>query len=254
MNTTTRFFRFSWSFLGLVLLLAGCREEEKAIQLPLEFALTWEGTTFAIGDQGLDDQGRPAQLERLECYLSAFALHDVDKGWLDLDTVIRVNFEDNRPVAVLEWTGTGDMLVDGFRMGLGVPEDRNVDVDPAQYADPNHPLGFKGSAGMHWGWAAGYIFSVFDGRLLTDPTTLFSYHAGNDKVYRTAEWSWAEPLVFEAGGSISPMVLSLDAYRCLHGQDDVIDPEVDPQSHTGNNLELARRWVNLYAEAWTLTP
>ena len=253
MHMTSLFFRRSWPFLGLVLLLAGCREDEP-IQLPLEFELTWDGATFAVGDQGADDQGRPLQLERLECYLSAFALHDVERGWMELDTVIRVNFEDNRPVAVLEWAGTGTMEIDGFRMGLGGPEDRNVDVDPAQYTDRNHPLGYSGSAGMHWGWAAGYIFSVFDGRLLTDPATLFSYHAGNDKVYRTAEWSWVEPLVLEAGGSISPMVLSLDAYQCLHGEQDVIDPEVDPQSHTGNNLELALRWVNLYAEAWTLAP
>jgi hypothetical protein len=48
--------------------------------------------------------------------------------------------------------------------------------------------------------------------------------------------------------------MTLDAHACLHGANDIIDPAIDPETHTGNNLPLAIRWVDLYREAWTLTP
>ena len=46
----------------------------------------------------------------------------------------------------------------------------------------------------------------------------------------------------------------LDAYECLHGVNDTIDPEIDPETHTGNNLPLAIRWVDLYQNAWSIQP
>ena len=107
-------------------------------------------------------------------------------------------------------------------------------------------------AGMHWGWAAGYIFSVYDGRLLVDPEQPFSYHAGDDRLYRSVEFTWEDAWLLESGEEHQSRTLTLDAYKCLHGANDVIDPTVDAQTHTGNNLDLATRWVTLYLEAWTL--
>ncbi|MDA0729226.1 MAG: hypothetical protein O3B70_06995 [Bacteroidetes bacterium] len=232
---------------------SGCREEASTT-LNLVFEVEWQGAPYAVGEAGIDDQGRDVQLERLECYVSDFAVHDVREGWIDIDTVARIDFGGTTRMAGLEIVGCQGLEIDGFRMGLGVPADRNTDVDPASYSDPDHPLGYKGSAGMHWGWAAGYIFSVYEGRLLTDPATPFAYHAGADTCFRSVEFTLDEPTLvpFESGDVT--WTLTLDAYACLHGVNDIIDPEIDPETHTGNNLPLAIRWVDLYREAWTLTP
>ena len=168
-------------------------------EIRIAYDVVWNGSPYEVGESAPDVQGRPVQLERLECYVSDFAIHDVDEGWLPIDTVARIDFSKDDAHAVLTIPGEGDRTIDGLRMGLGVPEDRNVDVDPASYTDPDHPLGYTGSAGLHWGWAAGYIFSVYEGRLLTEPNTLFTYHAGDDLTFRTTELMWEEPWLLECG-------------------------------------------------------
>ena len=167
-----------WTHLGicaLVLLLTttGCTREKDA-EIRIDFDLQWDGSHFEVKNSAPDAQGRLLRLERLECYLSDFAIHDVDEGWLAIDTVARIDFSSYGSHALLTIPGEKDRSIDGLRMGLGVPRDRNVNVDPASYSDPNHPLGYTGSAGLHWGWAAGYIFSVYEGRLLTEPNIPFT--------------------------------------------------------------------------------
>ncbi len=241
--------------VGLVLLLAatGC-QRERTSSVRVNFAMTWNGQPFEVGESGLDIQGREVQLERLELYVSEFALHDVDEGWVEVDTVSRVDFSTAGAYAMLDILGTGDRSIDGIRMGLGVPADQNQGVDPASYDDPDHPLGFAGSVGMHWGWAAGYIFSVYEGRLLTDPLIPFAYHTGNDTCFRTVELMFGSSRLLECESTDMEINLVLDAYRCLHGDNDIIDPETDPETHTGNNLPLALRWVDLHQAAWSIEP
>ena len=242
---------FSLLMWALLLMFAtGCQPDESP-SLRLDFDLAWDGAPYTLGEVVLDNQGRDIRLDRMEAYVSQFALHDIDEGWVDMDTVQRIRFAEEANHVVLELTGCEDRNIDGLRMGLGVPADQNLDVDPAGYPT-EHPLGFAGSAGMHWGWAAGYIFSVYDGRLLVDPEQPFSYHAGDDRLYRTVEFTWEDPWFLEAGEEHQIRTLTLDAYKCLHGTSDVIDPAVDAQTHTGNNLDLATRWVTLYLQAWTL--
>ena len=60
--------------------------------------------------------------------------------------------------------------------------------------------------------------------------------------------------LLECGSSDFELDLVLDAYQCLHGEEDVIDPELDPETHTGNNLPLALRWIDLYQSAWSIEP
>mgnify|MGYP001167447570 FL=1 len=250
---TTHFSAALIAASAVLLSATGCQRERTAT-VRVNCAVEWNGEPFTIGESGLDMQGREAQLERLEAYVSDFALHDVEEGWIDIDTVARLDFSLADSHALLEVVGTGDRSIDGIRMGLGVPADRNKDVDPASYDNPDHPLGFKGSAGMHWGWAAGYIFSVYEGRLLTEPNVPFAYHAGNDTCFRTVELMFDAPRLLECESTDLEINLVLDAYQCLHGDGDVIDPELDPETHTGNNLPLALRWVDLYQSAWSIAP
>ena len=137
---------------ALMLLLAttGCTRQKDA-EIRIAYDVVWNGNAYEVGESAPDVQGRPMQLERLECYVSDFAIHDVDEGWLPIDTVARIDFSRDDAHAVLTIPGEGDRTIDGLRMGLGVPEDRNVNVDPASYTDPDHPLGYTGSAGCTGG-------------------------------------------------------------------------------------------------------
>lgn len=248
------------SSLGFVLTLVSCEQCDTPAPfatstVELRLGLEWNDEPFQVGDNAPDVQGRPVQLERLECYLGEFELLDAEEGWIRVEeaAIARVDFSAEDPMVRLVVPSDRDRTIEGIRMGLGVPAEWNTDVDPASYEDPEHPLGYKGSLGMHWGWAAGYIFSIYEGRLLDDENTPFAYHAGADTCYRQTEVLWDEPWLLPFDGMASPGIV-LDAYDCLHGDNDVIDIPTDPESHTGNNLPLALRWVDLYREAWRAAP
>ena len=181
---------FRWAFalvaFGLVG-LAGCDRDDEAslTQLRVNFNLLWDAEPFTLGQSGLDVQARPVQLERLECFVSAFALHDQDRGWIEIDTIKRVNFIVSEPHAMLDILTEGDLRIDGIRMGLGVPADQNKGVDPASYPS-NHPLGARGSAGC-----------TGDGRLGTSSAftkgeckqTLRSFGYQPEMTHATGKWN-----------------------------------------------------------------
>ena len=81
--------------------LAGCDRDDEAslTQLRVNFNLLWDGEPFTLGQSGLDVQARPVQLERLECFVGAFELHDQEQGWIEIDTIAR-NFIVSEPHAV----------------------------------------------------------------------------------------------------------------------------------------------------------
>ena len=62
-----------------------------------------------------------------------------------------------------------------------------------------------------------------------------------------------QPCLVSKGSQDVTLNLQLDAYKCLHGDNDIIDPVVDGSAH-GGNLPLALRWVDLYQDAWALAP
>ena len=66
---------------ALMLLLAttGCTRQKDA-EIRIAYDVVWNGNAYEVGESAPDVQGRPMQLERLECYVSDFAIHDVDEG------------------------------------------------------------------------------------------------------------------------------------------------------------------------------
>ena len=236
---------------ALLLSATGCQREGTAT-VRVNCAVEWNGEPFTIGETALDVQGREAQLERLEAYVSDFALHDVDEGWIDIDTIARVNFLKSNARVGLDIPSETDRLIDGVRIGLGVPADRNQ--KSGDFIHPSdHPLGYNGSAGMIWTWADGYIFTAMDLRFQDSQIGAFSYHPGQDTCFRSVDILWDGPVLVSKGSQDVTLNLQLDAYKCLHGDNDIIDPVVDGSAH-GGNLPLALRWVDLYQDAWALAP
>ena len=81
-------------------------------QVRVNFDLAWNGEPFALGQTGLDVQERPVQLERMECFVSAFALHDTERGWIEIDTVARIDFSASEPHATLDIVTDGDPQIE----------------------------------------------------------------------------------------------------------------------------------------------
>ena len=74
----------------------------------------------------------------------------------------RIDFSKDDAHAVLTIPGEGDRTIDGLRMGLGVPEDRNVNVDPAS-SPPRPSPWLQRLCGLALGVGGRYIFSVYEG-------------------------------------------------------------------------------------------
>ena len=187
---------------------SGCNDplpEGESI-VELGFGIEWDGEPFTIGESGPDAEGRAVQLERFECYVSDFAILDSEEGWIDIDTVARIDFSQANPFAMLTLPGDRDRTISAIRMGLGVPADRNVDVDPASYDDPDHPLGFKGSTGMHWGWASGYRFLAFEGYSGDELSNQSQVHALGDANF----FHQSHPVSGESVGNALALALEAD--------------------------------------------
>ena len=240
----------------LLLGLTGCDPDSSSsvetTTVKINVDLVWDGTPVSSSQTVLDSQGRALQLERFEGYLSDFALHDVEEGWIDIDTIARVNFLKAGSRVGLDIAGESDRLIDGVRIGLGVPAVRNQ--KSGEFIHPSyHPLGYNGSLGMIWSWADGYIFSAMDLRFQDSLIGAFSYHPGQDTCFRSVDILWDGPVYVPKESQDVTLHLQLDAYKCLHGDNDIIDPVVDGSAH-GGNLPLALRWVDLYQDAWALAP
>ena len=149
----------------------------------------------------------------------------------------------------LDIAGESDWLIDGVRIGgrAGRPKPKSGDfIHPS-----DHPLGYIGSAGMMWTWADGYIFRrwTFGSKI---PKSELSLPPGQDTCFRNVDILW-DVLFGPQRIARRDAEPSTRCLQVLHGDNDIIDPEVDGSAH-GGNLPLALRWVDLYQDAWALAP
>lgn len=128
----------------------------------------------------------------------------------------------------------------GLHFGIGIPESINHQ-DPTQYA-ADHPLSV--SNGMHWDWANGYRFVIFDGRFdtLTNDTIalpeLFSIHTGMDTCYR--EIALDGLVITVDSGAFTQVDITFDLAKFFYTATDTINLATDNQAHGGNIVLAAR--------------
>ena len=235
----------------MALLIAGCRPEPLhggpgTLTLTADFQM--DGDSVFIGRTAFDTQGNHLRLETFSIYLGGIELIN-DTGAVRLSDAERWDASDDNQWTYIVEPGT----YDGFRVHLGVPSEINTDTDPTIWPN-DHPLGVSGSAGMFWSWNTGYIFSKFDGKADTtggdDFTHGFAYHIGGDA--QLIEVRYDEPWVIEEC-SHHDFSLQADILDFLINGNDTIDVQTDPITHTGDNLELATRYVQAQQNAVTLT-
>jgi len=131
--------------------------------------------------------GKTVVLSRAEFYLSEMELLHTNGAKTPLtDQYLLVNANASGVEFDLgEWPVDGIL---GMTLHVGVPQSVNHN-DPAAWPD-KHPLAPKNPS-MHWGWAAGYIFLVVEGRVDNDgdgvPETPFQFHNIDDILDRSAQ-------------------------------------------------------------------
>ena len=236
--------------LGIAL-TTGCKPEpinEASGTLSLTADFTFKGDSVLIGRTAQNALGQNLRLETFSIYLGGIELLN-DTGTVRLSDAERWNAgEDN------VWNYTLQPGVyNGFRIHIGVPAEFNTDTDPTIWPN-DHPLGVSGSAGMFWSWNTGYIFSKFDGKADTTGGTNFlhpfAYHIGGDdyliELRYDAPWEVTEC-------SQHAFLLQGDILDFLATPTDTIDVATDNITHTGDNPDLATRYVAAQKEAVTLT-
>lgn len=125
--------------------------------------------------------------------------------------------------------------VDAFRFYIGVDFARNH-LDPATYPSW-HPLAFQ-FPNMHWGWIAGYIFQLLEGKSSRDPGQTkqpFFIHSIGNELYTLVEIP-VRPVIQEDGMAL------IDIYVDLKKMIDTLDVnEVVAMGAFDENKYLIRR-------------
>lgn len=205
----------------------------------------WQDQPLVIGSTYNDHMDRPLRVEFFKAYISDVYLIAENDSEILLTDIDLIDFSE--PWSIEHVVPAGRYKA--IRFGIGVPESRNADQDPAQY--PNaHPLSVQSSQGMFWTWSSGYIFVSFEGKTsiegdeenMLDP---FGFHVGTDVFYRDFELS----KTIEVGENRSEINLVFDADKFLHGADDSIDLEHDYITHTMSDMQLAMRFITLFSDA-----
>lgn len=135
---------------------------------------------------------------------------------------------------------------DKISFGFGVKPSLNDDSEQLQVA-ANHPLGFTGSNGMHWGWETGYKYLVFDAMLDTGAASFnypISYHVGLSELYQHYTYN------LNANFDITEINLTsnIDSWFTT----EAIDVFTEKQTHSTSNKDLAIKFKDVFISSLTI--
>ncbi len=161
-----------------------------------------DGVTFEQKVNSQNDMGNDFMVERLEYYLSNFAIkHDGGQVIKVKDFYYLVDLNNNTTITKIELGDYNLEVLEGVSFYLGIENDVNHG-DPALWPS-DHPLAPK-SPSMHWGWSAGYRFIALEGKSGTSVDQQLEFHCIGDEFFKNLEFPISMP------GS-SDYVVELDA-------------------------------------------
>ncbi len=239
-------------FLFLLLLLAGCREDEPITPSPttgtlrLTLVPEWEGVPMERFTEYRNISDYRMTVELLKMHLGELRLVK-DGGEQRMAEATYWDLGEG-PVTQ-EWTVPKGTYT-SFLGALGVPSELNY-ADPADYG-PGHPLNV--SNGTYWNWATGYRFVMFEGRYDPDPASTaplisaFAIHTGMDTCYAELDLTPSAPIVVNGGGTTTVTVrIAVD--RFFHSPSGTIDLATENTAH-GNNIPLALKFTRHVKDAF----
>jgi hypothetical protein len=166
----------------MFLLFTGISVAQITTELRIYHKLGTQGFQFNTTTQS--SAGDDYQITRLQYYLTQFTVvHDGGQELaIDSDTVALIDASDGT-YSVVELGDLNVTNVEGVKFHVGVHSPVNNE-NPALYPS-DHPLAPQ-SPSMHWGWASGYRFLVYEGKGGASFSQTFQMHGlGNSNYFET---------------------------------------------------------------------
>ena len=237
--------------LGLISLAADCNREEKELPvsagtLVLKVTPVANGEPFEMGKRVNDNQNREYWYTTLKFYLSSIqAEYATDQQQLIADVAI-FDFEPNQSTGIRDEVRVSLPVGEytGISYDAGVRQDLN-EQDPATYPN-DHPLSINNA--MYWSWSTQYIFTKTEG-FVDDAGTNKAWfmHTGLNENY-VAGKSVTKAFSITSGGTTTvELILDLDQ---LLETPNVIDLIADGQTHTTDNMALAKSYQENFSESF----
>lgn len=170
------------TLLSIFLLFTLASTAQITTELRIYHKLGTQGFQFNSTTQNSTSQDY--QVTRLQYYMTKFTvIHDGGQETIiDQDTVALINGSDGT-YSTVELGSLNLTSVEGVKFHIGVHSPVNNE-NPSLYPS-DHPLAPQAPS-MHWGWASGYRFLVYEGKGGTSFSQTFQMHGlGNSNYFET---------------------------------------------------------------------
>ena len=139
---------------------------------------------FQMNTTTQNNLGQDYHITRLQYYMTKFSVvHDGGQVTLVNDDVVALINAEGNDFSTVELGNLNITNVESVKFHIGVHSPVNNE-DPTQYPT-DHPL-YPQSPSMHWGWASGYRFLVYEGKGGSNFSQTFQLHGlGNNNYFET---------------------------------------------------------------------
>lgn len=166
---------------------------------------------FALNQSTTNNLGGDFKVERLQYYMSNFAIIHDGGQTLKIDTLyVLMNAANAGEIMLGQYSGIDTVEAIQFSIGVNAPVNNQ---DPSQWPG-NHALAPK-SPSMHWGWSAGYRFVALEGKAGASMSQGFELHALGNNHYHTIQIPVQSSEVFGE----QHMIINADYTRALEDID-----------------------------------
>jgi len=204
------------------------------------------GEVLTMNEIYQDNFGRDYWFSTLKFYLSNISIISSSGVQTQISDIAIFDYEPNRiggPIRTTESFRVDVGTYSAVRFETGVSPDLNA-MDVTTF--PNgHPLAVQNN--MFWSWNTNFIFTKAEGNIIADSTIPWFVHTGTDEVYQPMVSLNKSFQVNSGQNTIVQVVLNLDELLNAPNQ---LDLATDGQSHTTDNLELAKAYQENLANAF----
>ena len=169
-------------FFGLFLVAVLAQAQ---VQVDFKIHHRLGSSPFALDQVATNNLGHDYKITRLQYYITKFSIvHDGGQVTAVSDDTVALVTPSDEAVTTIQLGEHNVTDVEGVKFHIGVHSPVNNE-DPSLYPS-DHPLAPK-SPSMHWGWASGYRFLVYEGVGGPSFAQTFQLHGlGNENYFETS--------------------------------------------------------------------